>query len=217
MLQATGTAGARTRKIARCTAFPLLAFTAANVLAQRDAAPSGALEREIAMGGARFAASGCSVCHGSDGAGTDLGPRLAVEALTPEQFTASLRQSLRTMPAFDSNTLSDRDAAAIYAFLASRGRSASAAGRGDVGATLFAAYGCYSCHSNEAQGGMHGPRLGPDPITFARFSWYVRHPSATMPPYSPVVLSEQDIADIYAFVASRPAPPPLDRIPLLAP
>lgn len=173
---------------------------------------------EAAAGRALFAATGCSICHGPDGTGTTAGPRIATEDLTLEQFIAAIRQSLRTMPAFDSNVLPDPDASAMYAFLASADRPQRApAGRSDMGAESFAAYGCYSCHSNEAQGGMHGPRLGPDPITFARFSWYVRHPSATMPPYSPSVLTEQEIADIYAFVESRPAPPPITSIQLLAP
>jgi hypothetical protein len=38
-----------------------------------------------------------------------------------------------------------------------------------------------------------------------------------MPPYSTVVVSDQELADIYAFVASRPRPPPIDNISLLAP
>ena len=38
-----------------------------------------------------------------------------------------------------------------------------------------------------------------------------------MPPYTAAVLSNQDLADIYAFLAARPQPPALSSIPLLAP
>jgi len=164
-----------------------------------------------------FAAAGCGACHGSDGAGSAAGPRIAAEDLTLSEFIGAVRRPLRTMPAFSAEVLPDQSVEQLYTFLESQAVPARATGRADTGARLFAAYGCYSCHANEAQGGMHGPRLGPDPITFARFSWYVRHPSASMPPYSESVLTDQDIADIYAFVESRPQPPPLSSLPLLAP
>ena len=38
-----------------------------------------------------------------------------------------------------------------------------------------------------------------------------------MPPYTAVVLSDQDLADIYAFLEARPKPPAVNSIPLLAP
>jgi mono/diheme cytochrome c family protein len=98
------------------------------------------------------------------------------------------------------------------------GQAAGApAGRVDVGAVLYRKVGCFQCHVNEAQGGANGPRLGPDPVPFARFSQYTRKPTGDMPPYSEKVLSAQDMADIYAFVRSRPRPPAVSAIPLLAP
>jgi len=94
--------------------------------------------------------------------------------------------------------------------------STAPAGRVDVGATLYRKVGCFQCHVNEAQGGANGPKLGPDPVPFARFTQYVRRPTGDMPPYSEKVLSAQDMADIYAFVRARPRPPAVSAIPLLA-
>ena len=95
--------------------------------------------------------------------------------------------------------------------------AAAPAGRVDVGAAIYRKVGCFQCHVNEAQGGANGPKLGPDPIPFARFMQYVRRPTGDMPPYSEKVLSAQDMADVYAFVRARPRPPAVSAIPLLAP
>ena len=86
------------------------------------------------------------------------------------------------------------------------------------GKRLFAGYGCYQCHGYEAQGGgAAGPRLAPRPIAFAAFSKYIRTPTGDMPPYTAKVVSDRDLADIYAFLTSVPPPPPIDTIPLLKP
>jgi mono/diheme cytochrome c family protein len=190
----------------------LAAFATAAATAPGAAQPSGADAHAAA-----FVQSGCGACHGPDGAGTAAGPRLTGSALTLAAFTAAVRRGQRTMPAYSAQALPDERVAEIHAFLESQPQQSAPAGRADAGARSFAAYGCDSCHANEAQGGAAGPRLGPDPITFARFSWYVRHPSQQMPPYSAVVVSDQDLADIYAFLASRPRPAPLGSISLLAP
>lgn len=173
--------------------------------------------QEPTDGAELLARSGCAVCHGAEGQGTAAGPSLAAGTLSLDDFVAAVRQATRTMPAYAAEVLPDEDLTRMFAFLEVQTAEPAAAGRADVGAELYSAYGCYSCHANEAQGGQHGPRLGPDPITFARFSWYTRHPTRTMPPYSAVVLSDQDMADIYAFVEAQPQPPPLESIPLLAP
>ena len=85
------------------------------------------------------------------------------------------------------------------------------------GAALYRKNGCYECHVNDAQGGPQGPRLGPNPIPFPRFVGYVRNPSGDMPPFTAKVLSDDDLSKIYAFLQSRPTPPPVKDIPLLAP
>jgi mono/diheme cytochrome c family protein len=130
------------------------------------------------------------------------------------------------MPPQSPQVVSDRALADIFAFLGSApptpaGRvlsdqASGPAGRAEAGAALYAKIGCYQCHSNQAQGGQAGPRLGPDPITFARFSQYVRNPTGDMPPYTEKVLSNQELADIYAFVETRPRPTALNSIPQLA-
>jgi mono/diheme cytochrome c family protein len=191
----------------------LLVAFAAIAQAPRVAAQRGSADSPAAA----FAQSGCAVCHGENGAGTAAGPHLAGGRLTLAEFTAAVRRGQRTMPAYGAQALSDERIGEIHAYLQSQAPLDVATGRADTGARLFAAYGCAYCHANEAQGGVTGPRLGPGPITFARFVWYVRHPSLQMPPYSSVTVSDQDLADIYAFIESRPTPPPLGSISLLAP
>jgi len=164
-----------------------------------------------------FASAGCTVCHGAEAQGTAAGPSLAGTALDYAAFAAAVRQPTRTMPAYSEGALPGERLMQMFTALQALPAPSLPGGSVEAGRRVFAANGCYSCHANEAQGGMHGPRLGPDPISFARFSWYVRHPSRTMPPYSPVVMSDDDLANVYAFLAAQPEPPPLDEIPLLAP
>ena len=90
-------------------------------------------------------------------------------------------------------------------------------GDAEKGKTLFKSNGCFQCHGNEAQGGAAGPRLGPDPLPFARLVAYARAPRGEMPPYTVKVMSDQDLADVYAFLQARPHPPAIGTIPLLAP
>jgi mono/diheme cytochrome c family protein len=92
--------------------------------------------------------------------------------------------------------------------------NAAPKGSATDGQKLFVSYGCYQCHGYEAQGSSAtGPRLGPRPLPFASFARYVRQPSGQMPPYTSKVVSDKAMADLYAFVESRPAPPV--AIPLL--
>ena len=96
--------------------------------------------------------------------------------------------------------------------------AAPPAGNVDQGRATYNRVGCYECHGLEAQGGPGtAPRLGPNPLPFARFSAYVRKPTGTMPPYRLPVLSDQEVADIHAFLRAQPRPPALSSIPLLAP
>ena len=91
--------------------------------------------------------------------------------------------------------------------------------KGDAaaGRTLFAKIGCYQCHGREAQGAVTGPRLNQNPITYSRFVSYIRKPTGEMPPYTAKVVSDQQAADIFAFLQSLPRPTAVDNIPLLRP
>ena len=197
------------RNVMRSAAIALTAVSATTSL------PVNA--QESSDGAELLMQSGCAVCHGADGQGTAAGPSLDASALSLDEFIASVRQATRTMPAYAAEVVPDEELMTMFDFLAAQAAERVPAGRADIGAALYSDYGCYSCHADEAQGGQHGPRLGPNPITFARFSWYTRHPTRTMPPYSTVVLTDQEMADIYAFVEAQPQPPPLESIPLLAP
>jgi mono/diheme cytochrome c family protein len=92
---------------------------------------------------------------------------------------------------------------------------AAPAGNAENGKKIFAGYGCYECHGYVAQGGGAGPRLAPRPIAFAAFSRYLRRPTGQMPPYTNKVVSDKDVADIFAFLQSIPEPLPLKSIPQL--
>ena len=94
---------------------------------------------------------------------------------------------------------------------------AAPAGNANRGKTLYMSIGCYQCHSEQGQGGAQGPRLGPKPIPFQAFLRYVRSPKGEMPPYKAKVMSDRDVADVYAFLEALPPPAPLSSLPLLQP
>ena len=88
-------------------------------------------------------------------------------------------------------------------------------GNAETGKKLFVSVGCYQCHGYEGQGGAAGPRLASRPLPYAGFSRYVRRPTNQMPPYTEKLVPDTDLAHIYAYLMSRPAPPPVQSIPLL--
>ncbi len=88
------------------------------------------------------------------------------------------------------------------------------AGNAAKGKELYVKDGCYECHGYSGQGGA-GARIAPKVMSTAALIKYVRHPSGAMPPYTAKVASDQDLADIRAFLATMPDPPPLKSIPIL--
>ena len=87
-------------------------------------------------------------------------------------------------------------------------------GNAENGKRLFMKNGCYECHGTMAQGGT-GPRLAPRPLPAAALTAYVRKPGQGMPPFSAKVMSDAEVADVRAFLATLPEPPPVKDIPLL--
>ncbi len=89
------------------------------------------------------------------------------------------------------------------------------AGNAENGKKLYNDTGCWQCHGYSGQGVSGPTKLAPDPISYPSFSRYTRKPLGSMPPYSPKVLSDAQMADIYAFLLTIPEPPDPDSIPLL--
>ena len=89
-------------------------------------------------------------------------------------------------------------------------------GNSENGKQLFVKDGCYECHGREGQGSsMSGPRIAPDPVPYDVLLNYVRKPKGEMPPYTAKVISDKDLADIYAYLQSRKEPPTAKAMPLL--
>jgi len=95
--------------------------------------------------------------------------------------------------------------------------AAQSATTGDMekGRQVFVKDGCYECHGYAGQGGRDGARLAQTTMPPASFVRYVRRPSGAMPAFTQKVLSDQELADIYAFLKSLPAAKPAAEIPLL--
>jgi mono/diheme cytochrome c family protein len=84
------------------------------------------------------------------------------------------------------------------------------------GKALYQETGCYQCHGMAGQGApMTGPRVSRTEFPFDGFVNQLRHPANQMPPYEAAVISDQDAADIYAYLRQMPAPPDPNSIPLL--
>ena len=87
---------------------------------------------------------------------------------------------------------------------------------GDVerGKAAFLRAGCYTCHGFEGQG-VPGRKLAPNPLPYPAFSNFVRTSPGEMPTFTAQLLPDQDLADIHAYLRSKPASPNPSAIPLL--
>jgi ubiquinol-cytochrome c reductase cytochrome c subunit len=85
----------------------------------------------------------------------------------------------------------------------------------DNGKRLFVRDGCYQCHGYAGQGSIAGARLAPPVLNAQGMAKYIRRPAGGMPAFTDKVVSDQDVADIYAYLKTIPAPKPVKDIPLL--
>jgi mono/diheme cytochrome c family protein len=76
-------------------------------------------------------------------------------------------------------------------------------------------YPCWQCHGTQAQGGVTGPKLAPDPMPIEPFTAFVRTTNRGMPPYLEAILSNEDLEDIHAYLQTIPKPADYKSIPLL--
>ena len=108
--------------------------------------------------------------------------------------------------------------AALAQGTATNASTATTAPAGDAarGQQLFTADGCYQCHGYVGQGSIRtGPTLAPKPAPWPAFTAQLREPADKMPPFTDKVLSDAQMADIYAYLSSIPPAQKPDDIPLL--
>ena len=100
-------------------------------------------------------------------------------------------------------------AAAVLGVAAPSVRAQDAAPTGNVeqGKRIYLADGCFLCHGRVGQGGGYNtpvPSLAKTELPFEPFRLQLRQPADDMPAYSTAVVSDEQIADIYAYVQSLP-------------
>jgi mono/diheme cytochrome c family protein len=90
------------------------------------------------------------------------------------------------------------------------------------GESVYLAIGCQACHGTVGHGGA-ARRLAPNTLPLPAFTAWVRNGTpgfsflSGMPAFPAAVISDADLADVRAYLASLPPPPPVEDIPLLAP
>jgi mono/diheme cytochrome c family protein len=95
------------------------------------------------------------------------------------------------------------------------GQGDAIAASAENGRHVFMRAGCWQCHGTMGQGGAAGSKLAPDPLPFDALSSFVRTTNRNMPAYREKVLSDADLADLYAYLQSIPKSPDPKSIPLL--
>jgi mono/diheme cytochrome c family protein len=106
---------------------------------------------------------------------------------------------------------------ALAAFAAGMvlGNAAGFAASAEKGKQAFLKHGCWQCHGERGQGGIAGKTLAPNPMPFETLASFVRTTDRAMPPFREEILSNDDLADIYAYLQSIPKTPDPKSIPLL--
>ena len=90
-------------------------------------------------------------------------------------------------------------------------------GSPDRGKQSFTKYMCYTCHGTVGHGADRGtgPKIAPNPLPYLAFALQVRTPRLDMPAYRKEFVSDQELADIYAYLSTIKPGPALKEIPLL--
>jgi ubiquinol-cytochrome c reductase cytochrome c subunit len=82
----------------------------------------------------------------------------------------------------------------------------------------FVQHGCWECHGFEGQGSTAtsgGKVIADTKLPLDAFTAFVHNSNGAMPPFSAKVVSNAELADIYAYLESRPQPKPAKDIALL--
>jgi mono/diheme cytochrome c family protein len=86
------------------------------------------------------------------------------------------------------------------------------------GKRVYLADGCFTCHGRVGQGGNYyglTPMLAKTELPFEGFKQQLRDPVRVMPAFSDAVVSDKEVADIYAFLQTLSGRRPVKDIPLL--
>ena len=107
--------------------------------------------------------------------------------------------------------------AAALALSALQAHAQAPAGDTARGKAAYMKQGCYACHGTVGQGGDRGsgPRIAYDVWPWEAFARQVRSPRDTMPRYPAEHVSDQALADMYAYIVSIKRGPKASEIPLL--
>jgi len=88
----------------------------------------------------------------------------------------------------------------------------------EKGKDAYMKHGCFQCHGTIGQGSVitsAGKVLTDTAMPYEAFAAFVRTTNRAMPPYSEKILSNEDLADIYAYLQSIPKAADYKTIPLL--
>jgi ubiquinol-cytochrome c reductase cytochrome c subunit len=103
-------------------------------------------------------------------------------------------------------------AAVAAGFVVGQWASASASEKGKA---LYVKHGCWQCHGFVGQGGIAGPAIVPNVMPLEAMNNFIRDGVRVMPPYREAILSNQDLAEIHAYLVTIPKPADPKSIPLL--
>lgn len=105
----------------------------------------------------------------------------------------------------------------IFAVSAAQAQEKAPAGSAERGYQAYMKYQCYTCHGTIGHGADRGtgPRLAPKPMAWASFVAQVRSPARDMPAYRKPFVSDQEVADMYAYLLTIKPSPAVKDIPLL--
>lgn len=89
-------------------------------------------------------------------------------------------------------------------------------GSAERGKKVFIDHNCHSCHGTHGQGGGRGS----EPTIPAGYPWQgflnqMRKPRLDMPAYEEKLVSNQDVADMFAYFSSLKAAPAAKDVPQL--
>jgi mono/diheme cytochrome c family protein len=89
-------------------------------------------------------------------------------------------------------------------------------GSAERGYQVFMKYQCYTCHGTIGHGADRGtgPKLAPNPLPYAAFAAQVRAPRLDMPAYRKPFVSDQELADMYSYLATIKPSPAAKDLPL---